>query len=102
MKILGFDLASLFKAPKVTGEPEIPEPQEPMPVEYNEIDTSTACTVKVDEPLVEPPSPVPHIDNMHQRMYELSVSTPTTTELDPLPPVGGSEIFQGGSENHHE
>ena len=44
MKILGFDLASLFKAPKVTGEPEIPEPQEPMPVEYNEIDTSTACT----------------------------------------------------------
>ena len=50
MVIFGFDLASLFKAPKVTVEPEIPEPQEPMPVEYNEIDTNAACTVKVDEP----------------------------------------------------
>lgn len=96
MVIFGFDLASLFKAPKVTVEPEIPEPQEPMPVEYNEIDTNAACTVKVDEPLVEPPPAVPPIDNMHQKMYELSVKTPTTTELDP---PGGSENFLGGSEN---
>ena len=97
MVIFGFDLASLFKAPKVTMEPEIPEPQEPMPVEYNEIDTNAACTVKVDEPLVEPPT-VPPVDNMHQRMYDISRGS-TTTELDPLPPLGGSEIFQGGSEN---
>ena len=96
MKFLGFDLASLFKAPKVTVEPEIPDPQEPMPVEYNEIDTNAACTVRVDEPLVEPPA-VPPIDNMHQKMYDMSVKTPITTELDPL---GGSENFLGGSENH--
>ena len=99
MKILGFDLASLFKAPKVTVEPEIPDPQEPMPVEYNEIDTSVSCSVNLDEPSY-PPSPVPKVDNMHQKMYDLSVQTPTTTELDPLPPLGGSENFLGGSENH--
>ena len=99
MVIFGFDLATLFKAPKVTMEPEIPDPQNPMPVEYNEIDTNAACTVKVDEPLVEPlvePPAVPPVDNMHQKMYDMSVKTPTTTELDP---VGGSENFQGGSEN---
>ncbi len=100
MVIFGFDLASLFKAPKVTVEPEIPDPQEPMPVEYNEIDTNAACTVKVDEPLVEPPSPVPTVDNMHQKMYELSIASPISTDLDPIiTDVGGSENFQGGSEN---
>ena len=31
MKFLGFDLMSLFKAPVVTEEPEIPHPQTPMP-----------------------------------------------------------------------
>ena len=39
MKILGFDLLSLFRAPVVTEEPVIPEPQEPMPGEYMETDT---------------------------------------------------------------
>ncbi len=98
MKILGFDLASLFKAPVVTEEPEIPDPQEPMPVEYNEVDTS--CTVVVgNAPPTPPPPVVPEVDNMHQKMYEISTSTPTTLGLDPQPPLGGSENFQGGSEN---
>lgn len=97
MKLFGFDLASLFKAPVVTEEPEIPDPQTPMPVEYNEVDTS--CTVKPEEPMVQPPPVIPEVPNMHQKMYEMSTTTPTTTELNPLPPVGGSENFLGGSEN---
>ncbi len=100
MKVFGFDLAELFKAPKVTGEPEIPDPQTPMPVEYNEVDTS--CTVVVgNAPVTTPPPVVPEVDNMHQRMYEISTSTPTTLGLNPPPDpwLGGSENFQGGSEN---
>ena len=98
MKVFGFDLAQLFKAPKVTEEPEIPDPQTPMPVEYNEVDTS--CTVKPEEPMVQPPPVVPEIPNMHQKMYELSIASPITTDLDPIiTDVGGSENFQGGSEN---
>ena len=37
--------------------------------------------------------------NIHQEMYELATkSGKTTTQLDP---IGGSENFQGGSENVH-
>ena len=37
--------------------------------------------------------------NIHQEMYELATkSGKTTTQLDPTP-IGGSENFQGGSEN---
>ena len=61
MKVFGFDLAQLFKAPKVTEEPEIPDPQTPMPVEYNEVDTS--CTVKPEEPMVQPPPVIPEVPN---------------------------------------
>ena len=39
-------------------------------------------------------------DNIHQLMYEkATASGKTTTQLDP---IGGSENFQGGSENFHE
>ena len=39
-------------------------------------------------------------DNIHQVMYEIATkSSATTLQLDP---VGGSENFQGGSENFHE
>ena len=39
-------------------------------------------------------------DNIHQEMYELATkSGATTLQLDP---IGGSENFQGGSENFHE
>ena len=39
-------------------------------------------------------------DNIHQLMYEMATkSGATTLQLDPL---GGSENFQGGSENFHE
>ena len=39
-------------------------------------------------------------DNIHQLMYEIATkSSATTLQLDP---VGGSENFQGGSENFHE
>jgi hypothetical protein len=82
MKFLGFDLASLFTAPVVTEEPEIPEPQTPMPVEYNEIDTSSTVTVGNAPPVI------PEVDNMHQRMYDLAVKTPTTVT------IGGSENLQ--------
>ena len=38
--------------------------------------------------------------NIHQEMYEIATkSAATTLQLDP---IGGSENFQGGSENFHE
>tara|TARA_A100001201_G_scaffold71569_1_gene65486 strand:- start:197 stop:628 length:432 start_codon:yes stop_codon:yes gene_type:complete len=38
--------------------------------------------------------------NIHQLMYEMATkSSATTLQLDP---IGGSENFQGGSENFHE
>ena len=38
--------------------------------------------------------------NIHQEMYEMAIkSGATTVQLDP---IGGSENFQGGSENFHE
>ena len=38
-------------------------------------------------------------DNIHEVMYDMAIkSGKTTTQLDP---VGGSENFQGGSENIH-
>ena len=39
-------------------------------------------------------------ENIHQEMYEIATkSSSTPIHLDP---VGGSENFQGGSENYHE
>ncbi len=39
-------------------------------------------------------------DNIHQVMYDMATkSGATTLQLDP---IGGSENFQGGSENFHE
>ena len=39
-------------------------------------------------------------ENIHQVMYEMATSNGATTlQLDP---IGGSETFQGGSENYHE
>ena len=39
-------------------------------------------------------------DNIHQLMYEMATNNGATTlQLDP---IGGSENFQGGSENFHE
>ena len=39
-------------------------------------------------------------DNIHQLMYEMATkSGATTLQLDP---IGGSENFQGGSDNFHE
>ena len=39
-------------------------------------------------------------DNIHQLLYEMATkSGATTLQLDP---IGGSENFQGGSENFHE
>ena len=39
-------------------------------------------------------------DNIHQLMYDMATkSGATTLQLDP---IGGSENFQGGSENFHE
>ena len=39
-------------------------------------------------------------DNIHQLMYDIATKSGSTTlQLDP---IGGSENFQGGSENFHE
>ena len=39
-------------------------------------------------------------ENIHQAMYEMATKNSSTTlQLDP---IGGSENFQGGSENYHE
>ena len=109
MKILGFDLASLFKAPKVTEEPVIPEPQEPMPVEYNEID---ATLPDLWDDNIGPQEPEDCTgENIHKMMYEKSCPPACTVKRD-SPQVnedvwqqvweGGSENFQGGSEEIHK
>ena len=41
----------------------------------------------------------PEVENIHEVMYDMATRCgKTTTQLDP---VGGSENFQGGSENVH-
>ena len=41
----------------------------------------------------------PEVENIHEVMYDMATKCgKTTTQLDP---VGGSENFQGGSENIH-
>ena len=40
------------------------------------------------------------VENIHQVMYDMSTSSGKTTIQ--LNPIGGSENFQGGSENYHE
>ena len=46
----------------------------------------------------EPKSKEP--ENIHQKMYEMATRSGSTTIQ--LNPIGGSENFQGGSENFHE
>jgi hypothetical protein len=50
------------------------------------------------EALHQPKSKEP--ENIHQKMYEMSTRSGSTTLQ--LNPIGGSENFQGGSENFHE
>ena len=106
MKILGFDLASLFKAPVVTEEPVIPEPQEPMPAEYMETDTNCVITELWDENTG--PQEPQECESMHQMMYEASAPASCTVKRDasyhelPEDNIGGSENFQGGSEQIHK
>ena len=106
MKILGFDLASLFRAPVVTEEPVIPEPQEPMPVEYNEVDVTLP---DLWDDNIGPQEPVDCTgENIHQMMYEASCPPACTIKRDasyhelPEDNIGGSENFQGGSEEIHK
>ena len=109
MKILGFDLRSLFRAPVVTEEPVIPDPQTPMPVEYNETDTNCVVTDLWDEN-TGPQEPQP-CESMHQMMYEKSAPEKCTVERDYDQVteqdwqdfwMGGSENYQGGSEQIHK
>ena len=107
MKILGFDLAKLFKAPVVTEEPEIPDPQTPMPVEYNEVDATLPDLWDDNTGPQEPEE----CESMHQMMYDKSAPAACTVKRD-SPQVnedvwqqvweGGSENFQGGSEEIHK
>jgi len=50
------------------------------------------------EALQQPKSKEP--ENIHQKMYEMATRSGSTTLQ--LNPIGGSENFQGGSENFHE
>ena len=106
MKILGFDLRSLFRAPVVTEEPVIPEPQEPMPGEYMETDTNCVITELWDENTG--PQEPQECESMHQMMYEASAPPACTVKRDafyhelPEDNIGGSENFQGGSEEIHK
>ena len=95
MKLFGFDLASLFKAPVVTEEPEIPDPQTPMPVEYNEID---ATLPDLWDDNIGPQEPEDCTgENIHQMMYEASSPSACTVKRDawyhelPEDNIGGSE-----------
>ena len=107
MKFLGFDLASLFKAPVVTEEPVIPEPQEPMPVEYNEVD---ATLPDLWDDNIGPQEPEDCTgENIHKMMYEKSCPPACTLKRDEITGEvwqqvweGGSENFQGGSEEIHK
>lgn len=112
MKILGFDLASLFKAPKVTEEPVIPEPQTPMPVEYNEVDTDApSANIDLWDDNTGPQEPEDCTgENIHKMMYEKSCPPACTIKRDEQVSEnvwqqvweGGSENFQGGSEEIHK
>ena len=108
MKILGFDLRSLFRAPVVTEEPVIPEPQEPMPGEYMETDTDSCVMTDLWEDTTGPQEPQ-ECESMHQMMYEKSAPESCTVTRDQVSEEvwqqvweGGSENFQGGSEEIHK
>ena len=90
MKIFGFDLASLFKAPVVTEEPVIPEPQTPMPVEYNEVDATLPDLWDDNTGPQEPEE----CENIHQQMYDMSCPPSCTVKRDDIEnpwTLGGSE-----------
>ena len=90
MKFLGFDLAALFKAPVVTEEPVIPEPQEPMPVEYNEIDATLPDLWDDNTGPQEPEE----CEDIHQQMYDMSCPPACTVKRDDIEnpwTLGGSE-----------
>ena len=108
MKILGFDLRSLFRAPVVTEEPVIPEPQEPMPGEYMETDTDSCVMTDLWDDTTGPQEPQ-ECESMHQMMYEKSAPESCTVTRDQVSEEvwqqvweGGSENFQGGSEEIHK
>ena len=103
MKFLGFDLAALFKAPVVTEEPEIPDPQTPMPVEYNEVD-ATLPDLWDDNTGPQEPDECDG-DTIHEMMYKASAPPACTIKRDAYDEActpGGSENFQGGSEEIHK
>ena len=110
MKIFGFDFTSLFKAPVVTEEPVIPEPQEEMPGEYMEVDTDSCVVTDLWDENTGPQEPQ-ECESMHQMMYDKSAPASCTVKRD-SPQVneevwqqvweGGSENFQGGSEEIHK
>ena len=108
MKILGFDLLSLFKAPVVTEEPEIPDPQTPMPGEYMETETDSCVVTDLWDDNTGPQEPE-ECESMHQMMYEASAPASCTVKRDKITGEvwqqvweGGSENFQGGSEEIHK
>ena len=98
MKILGFDLAKLFRAPVVTEEPEIPDPQTPMPVEYNEIDAKLPDLWDDNTGPQEPEE----CESMHQMMYDKSAPAACTVKRDEITGEVWQQVWEGGSEEIHK
>ena len=104
MKIFGFDLASLFKAPVVTEEAPVIEDKVEMPAEYKEVDTDSCVVTDLWDENTGPQEP-PECESMHQMMYEKSAPPACTIKRDAYDEAcspGGSENFQGGSEKAHK
>ena len=108
MKIFGFDLASLFKAPVVTEEAPVIEDKVEMPGEYKEVDTDSCVVTDLWDENTGPQEPQ-ECESMHQMMYDKSAPAACTVkrggeEEEVWQQVwgGGSENFQGGSEQAHK
>ena len=111
MKIFGFDLASLFKAPVVTEEAPVVEDKVEMPAEYKEVDTDSCVVTDLWDENTGPQEP-PECESMHQMMYDKSAPPACTIKRDSKAEMeelwqmrgweGGSENFQGGSEQAHK
>ena len=108
MKILGFDLASLFKAPKVTEEAPVIKDKVEMPAEYTETDTDSCVITDLWDDNIGPQEPL-DCEPIHRIMYEKSFPPACTLNRDEAeaPWMGGSENYHGhirggGSEEIHK
>ena len=75
-----------------------------MPGEYKEVDTDSCVVTDLWDEKTGPQEP-PECESMHQTMYEKSAPPACTIKRDAYDEActpGGSENFQGGSEQAHK